>query len=208
KQPCSRPHPPTHLPPPPSPPPKEAVRPPAPADPPAGRLFNDDMATGEFPIGNNTGALPCAPGGGATSCTHTFVVNAPNTLTLTGGGRVVSIGTLRVALAWPDPPDTGADGVLVNDLDLELESPGRDNCLFQGDVSPTGSVCGATSANDSIIYDGIVYQIGGGPRFGQWSLGRSAVDPDVGDTRNPSEAVHLSAVRVDVSGLPADSQIP
>ncbi len=167
--------------------------------PAAGLIIFDDIATGEPPINNN------APN---TPVTHTFTVNSPNTTTLTGGGRVVSIGTLRVALAWPDPPDTSADGVLVNDLDLELESPGRDNCLFPGDVSPTGSTCGANSANDNIIYDGNVYQMGGNARFGQWSLGRSAVDPDVGDTRNPSEAIHLSAVRTDSSGQPADSQIP
>jgi Thrombospondin type 3 repeat len=138
-----------------------------------------------------------------------FVVNAPSTTSLPGGGRAVSIGSLRVALAWPDPPDIAdGPGMLVNDLDLELESPGRDNCLFSGDIAPGGAVCGANSANDNVVYDGNLYQTGGGPRVGQWSLGRNPQDADQGDTRNPIEAIHLSAVRVNTVGQPAESQLP
>ncbi|MBI1951862.1 MAG: S8 family serine peptidase, partial [Acidobacteria bacterium] len=181
-------------------PPSRAIGlPNTPEYPAAGLLVFDDIGTGEPPINNTTN----------TSVARTFVVNSPNTAILTGGGRVVSIGTLRVALAWTDPPDVAeGGGTLVNDLDLELESPGRDNCLFQGDVAPGGALCGASSANDNILYDGNVYQTGGGPRVGQWSLGRGAVDPDPGDARNPVEAIHLSAVRVDALGQPADSQLP
>jgi hypothetical protein len=167
--------------------------------PAAGLLIFDDIGTGAPPINNTTN----------TDVARTFLVNSPNTTILTGGGRVVSIGSLRVALAWTDPPDVAeGNGTLVNDLDLELESPGRDNCLFQGDVAPGGAPCGASSANDNILYDGNVYQTGGGPRVGQWSQGRGAVDPNLGDTRNPVEAIHLSAVRVDNLGQPADSQLP
>ena len=50
---------------------------------------------------------------------------------------------------------------------------------------------GTTCAADNILYDGNNYQTGGGPRSGQWSLGRGAVGPDPGDTRNPVEAIHL-----------------
>src|SRR3989449_585974 len=167
--------------------------------PASGLLIFDDRGTGEPPIDNST----------HTSATHTFVVNGPTTTTLPGGGRAVSIGTLRVALAWPDPPDVaGGGGTLVNDLDLELESPGPDNCLFPGDVVPGGAVCGPASASDNVLYDGNVYQTGGGPRVGQWSPGRTALNPDPGDTRNPVEAIHLAAVRVDAQGQPAASQIP
>ncbi|HKB07369.1 MAG TPA: thrombospondin type 3 repeat-containing protein [Candidatus Polarisedimenticolia bacterium] len=168
--------------------------------PAAGLLIYDDMGTAEPPISNSTPA---------TGVTHTFVVNSPSTTTLAGGGRAVSFGTLRVALAWTDPPDlAGSDGMLINDLDLELESPGPDNCLFQGDVPPGGVVCGATSADDNVIYDGNVYQSGGGPRVGQWSLARTAAQPDLGDTRNPIEAIHLAAVNVNNQGQLAPSQLP
>ncbi|PYT36163.1 MAG: hypothetical protein DMF52_08380 [Acidobacteria bacterium] len=167
--------------------------------PASGLLIFDDMGTGEPPINNSSN----------TNATHTFVVNGPTTTTLPGGGRAVAIGTLRVALAWPDPPDVaGGAGTLVNDLDLELESPGPDNCLFPGDVVPGGAPCGPNSASDNVLYDGNVYQTGGGPRVGQWSLGRSALNPDPGDTRNPVEAIHLAAVRVNNQGQPAESQIP
>jgi hypothetical protein len=180
-------------------PPSRAIGlPNTPEYPAAGLLIYDDMGTGELPINNTTN----------TNVARTFVVNSPNTAILTGGGRVVTVGSLRVALAWTDPPDVAeGNGTLVNDLDLELESPGRDNCLFQGDLAPGGIVCGASSANDNIIYDGNVYQTGGGPRVGQWSQGRGAVGPDLSDTRNPVEAIHLSAVRVDNLGQPAESQL-
>src|SRR2546425_6158769 len=66
------------------PPSKVIGLPDTPEYPAAGLLIFDDIATGEKPIGNNT--VPPAPQCtlGATSCSHTFVVNAPNTLTLTG----------------------------------------------------------------------------------------------------------------------------
>ncbi len=182
------------------PPAKAIGLPNTPEYPASGLLIYDDIGTGEPPISNATPA---------TGVTHTFVVNGPSTTLLPGGGRAVSIGSLRVALAWPDPPDVAeGGGTLVNDLDLELESPGRDNCLFQGDVAPGGAVCPATSANDNLIYDGNVYQTGGGPRVGQWSLGRTSGGADLGDKRNPVEAIHLSAVRVDSQGQPAESQLP
>ncbi|HYS04579.1 MAG TPA: thrombospondin type 3 repeat-containing protein [Candidatus Dormibacteraeota bacterium] len=181
-------------------PPSKAIGlPNTPEYPASGVLIFDDMGTGEPPINNLTN----------TTATHLFTVNAPSTTGLPGGGRAVSIGSLRVALAWPDPPDVAdGAGTLVNDLDLELESPGRDNCLFAGDIAPGGAVCGANSANDNVLYDGNVYQTGGGPRVGQWSLGRTPLDADPGDIRNPVEAIHLSAVRVNTVGQPAESQIP
>jgi len=181
-------------------PPSKAIGlPNTPEYPVSGLLIYDDLGTGEPPIDNLNN----------TSATHLFVVNAPSTTSLPGGGRAVSIGSLRVALAWPDPPDVAEGaGTLVNDLDLELESPGRDNCLFAGDIAPGGAVCGPSSANDNVLYDGNVYQTGGGPRVGQWSLGRNATDADPGDIRNPIEAIHLSALRVNAQGQPAESQLP
>ncbi len=136
--------------------------------PAAGLLVYDDLGTGEPPINNST----------RTSATYTFTVSSANTVTLPGGGRAVSIGSLRLALAWPDPPSlANSGGMLVNDLDLELESPGPDNNIL-------------TTA-DNVRYDGNVYVQAQGVKAGQWSQARTATDP--GDKRNPIEAIHLSA---------------
>jgi hypothetical protein len=151
--------------------------------PAAGLLIYDDIGTGEPPIDN----------AGHTLVEKTFMVSSPNFVTLPGGGRAVSIGQLRVALAWPDPPGlANSDGTLVNDLDLELESPGPDNNL-------------ALTA-DNLIYDGNVYTLGQGPKRGQWSAGRSLASPDVADKRNPVEAVHLTS-DLNADGNPIDSQL-
>ena len=138
--------------------------------PAAGLLIWDDIGTGEPPIDNAA----------HTAAEHTFTVEAPVTVTLPGGGRAVAGGQLRIALAWPDPPSAAlGDGALINDLDLELESPGPDNDLL--------------TAADNVRYDGNVYLTGQGPRLGQWSQGRAAGSGDVNDRRNPVEAIHLSA---------------
>ena len=101
-------------------------------------------------------------------------------------------GQLRIALAWADPPDlTGSSGALVNDLDLEVVSPGPDGIL---------------DTPDDVVYDGNSYMGGGGPKLGQWSLARPPAATDVSDTRNPVEAVHLSA-DPNGDGNPADSQL-
>jgi hypothetical protein len=141
--------------------------------PAAGLLIFDELATGEPAINNGT----------RQTIEHTFTVDGPSTRTinLSGGGtaRVVDRGQLRVALAWSDPPSApGSAGTLINDLDLEVESPGPD-----GDINSTA---------DNIVYDGNNYQQGT-VRQGQWSLGRRPADPDVSDVRNPVEAVHLTA---------------
>jgi hypothetical protein len=149
----------------------------------AGLLIWDDIGTGEPPINNTT----------HTFVEHLFTVDSANTTGTAGSGRAVSQGTLRIALAWPDPPGVSlGDGALINDLDLEVESPGPDNNL-------------ATTA-DNIIYDGNVYLLGSGPRAGQWSVGRATGGLDLGDTRNPVEAVHLSA-DPNGDGIITDSQL-
>jgi hypothetical protein len=146
-----------------------------------GLLIWDDIGTGEPPINNST----------HTFVEYTFTVDGPNTVTLAGGGRAIATGALRVALAWPDPPSVSlSDGSLINDLDLEVESPGPDGNL-------------ATTA-DNILYDGNVYQLGSGARAGQWSVGRASGSADVADTRNPVEAIHISA-DPNGDGNPADS---
>jgi hypothetical protein len=148
--------------------------------PSAGLLIYDEIATGE-PAINNT----------RTEITHEFTVDGESTR-LVGGSRVVDRGQLRVALAWSDPPSgAGTAGLLVNDLDLELESPGPDNAL-------------ATTA-DNILYDGNNYKQGT-IKEGQWSRGRGTGLPDVGDKRNPVEAIHLSA-DPNGDGDTADSQL-
>jgi Thrombospondin type 3 repeat len=142
--------------------------------PAAGLIVYDELATREPAINNNTGR---------TSTEKTFTVASDSTrlVPATGGGqaRVVDRGQLRVALAWSDPPTpTGTSGSLVNDLDLEVVSPGPDGTL---------------DTADDIVYDGNNYTIGT-VRDGQWSHGRAVSGSvDVGDTRNPVEAVHLSA---------------
>ncbi|MEE9291538.1 MAG: S8 family serine peptidase, partial [Acidobacteriota bacterium] len=137
--------------------------------PAAGLIVYDDLGTGEPPIDN---ALN-------TMAQYSFTVNSANTATRGDGARAVAIGALRIALAWPDPPgDSLMGGTLVNDLDLELESPGADGNI--------------TTTLDNRIYDGNVYMVGG-TSVGQWSQDRAPGDADISDTRNPVEAIHLSA---------------
>src|SRR5262249_37294816 len=116
--------------------------PPGPAHwehPAQGLLIWDDLATGE-PVINNTN----------TSKTHTFRVASPVTIGTAGSGLAVARGQLRVALAWTDPPSApGSGGPLINDLDLVVEGPGPDNCLFSGDTRPDGVVCGAGTDADN-----------------------------------------------------------
>jgi hypothetical protein len=145
--------------------------------PAAGLILYDDMATAEPPI-NNT----------RTAIVHEFDVNGAETTMLAGSGRAVSVGTLRVALAWVDPPGDA----LMNDLDLELESPGPDNDL-------------ATTA-DNLVYDGNLYIAGSGIKLGQWSRGRAPGDTDSGDFRNPAEGIHLTA-DLNGDGSAVDSQL-
>ena len=148
--------------------------------PAAALLVWDDVGTAEPPISNST-----------TVIEHTFLVDAPNSVMLGGGGRAVSLGALRVALAWIDPPGTAlGDGTLINDLDLEVESPGPDGNL-------------ATTA-DNLLYDGNVYSLGLGPRAGQWSAPR--LGGDLADLRNPVEAVHVPA-DLNGDGNPSDSRL-
>jgi hypothetical protein len=148
--------------------------------PAAGLLVWDDVATGEPPINNTT-----------TLVEHTFTVSAPETVAVAGGGRAVTLGALRIALAWVDPPSvTLSDGTLINDLDLEVESPGPD-----GNLAATA---------DNITYDGNVYNLGAGPRAGQWSLPRGG--GDVADLRNPVEAVHVPS-DLNGDGNPSDSRL-
>ena len=149
--------------------------------PAAGLLVFDDLGTGEATINNTT----------RTQVEHTFAVGSDSTR-LVGPSRVVDRGQLRIAMAYPDPPSiAGSAGALINDLDLDLESPGPDN-----DLATTG---------DNLVYDGNVYQEGG-VRLGQWSKARAFVATDVGDRRNPVEAVHLSA-DPNGDGDPSDSPL-
>ncbi|MGH9749293.1 MAG: thrombospondin type 3 repeat-containing protein, partial [Candidatus Polarisedimenticolia bacterium] len=131
--------------------------------PAAGLIVYDDLGTGEPPIGN---ADP--------DVEHRFTVNGPTTVAVPGG-RAVATGALRVALAWPDPPGD----LLTNDLDLELVSPGPDGLI--------------DTAEDNVTYDGNVYALGSGVKIGQWSKPRAPGGADVGDRRNPVEAIHVSA---------------
>ncbi|HXH27422.1 MAG TPA: S8 family serine peptidase, partial [Candidatus Polarisedimenticolia bacterium] len=153
--------------------------------PAAGLIVYDDIGTGEPPIDNGAHAV----------VEHLFTVNSAATTILPNGTtRVVSSGTLRIALAWSDPPSAAlSGGSLVNDLDLEVESPGPDNCLSAGDTTPDGSPCPANAAADNLLYDGNVYVLGQGVIAGQWSQKRLQGSGDVGDRYNPVEAVHLSA---------------
>jgi hypothetical protein len=161
-----------------------------------GLLIYDDLGTGEPPIDN----------GENSAVEHTFTVNSANTTTRADGAAVVSLGALRIALAWPDPPgEVLLDGPLVNDLDLELESPGVDGCLSDIDTRPDGGPCPVDAADDNRVYDGNVYMTGGILQ-GQWSVDRSPADPDVADDKNPVEAIHLSA-DPDGDGDPFDSQL-
>jgi hypothetical protein len=144
--------------------------------PAAGLLVWDRLATAEPLINNTT----------QTSVTHTFRVGSPNTLVKQpprpdAGATALTIGQLRIALAWADPPSpAGSGGPLVNDLDLVVESPGPD-----GDIN---------TAADNIFYDGNRYDgFRNNATFDQWSLGRSSVAPaEKHDKRNNVEAVHLT----------------
>ena len=165
--------------------------------PAGGLLIYDMLGTGEPPL---TNAAPLrektftVDAANATQVAFKVCVGGPTPgleCTLdencgTGGacqdttGRRVTAGQLRIALSWPDPPDTvGSGGVLINDLDLEVESPGPDNQI-------------ATVA-DNIVYSGNIYTDNDGLN-GQWSSGRTAGDPHPRrDDKNNIEAVHLSS---------------
>jgi Subtilase family/Thrombospondin type 3 repeat len=152
--------------------------------PAAGLIVYDDIGTGEPPIDNAS----------HTVVEHLFTVNSATTTDLSGSTRVVSTGTLRIALAWPDPPSAAlSGGSLINDLDLELESPGPDNCLSPADTRPDGTPCPSGAASDNLLYDGNVYTLNSGVIAGQWSQGRLPGSPDISDRRNPVEAIHLSS---------------
>ncbi len=149
--------------------------------PAAGLIVYDELATGELAINN-----------ARTAIDHIFRVDSDSTRAGSGAAAIVDRGQLRVAVAWPDPPSlAGSGGLLVNDLDLEVQSPGPDGVLDVG--------------GDDIVYDGNNYQQSG-IKTGQWSQGRGTGIPDVGDYRNPVEAVHLSA-DPNGDGNPADSQL-
>ena len=133
-----------------------------------GLIVYDELATGEPAINNTT----------RTQIEHTFTVGSDVTR-LVSGTRIVDRGQIRVAMAFSDPPSlAGSAGAAINDLDLEVESPGAD-----GNIATTG---------DNRVYDGNVYQQGG-IKVGQWGASRTTVAADRGDRRNPVEAVHLSA---------------
>jgi hypothetical protein len=149
--------------------------------PAAGLIIYDELATSEPAINNTTN--PEKP--------HTFTVHSDSTRTV-GSTQIVDRGQLRVAVAWSDPPSiAGGAGLLINDLDLELQSPGDDNAL---------------DTSDDVFYDGNVYHAGQGVKMGQWSAPR---DPaaKITDERNPVEGIHLSA-DPDGDGDPSDSQLP
>lgn len=163
--------------------------------PPAGILVFDDIGTGEQPIKNTS----------PQQAVRDFEVNSSSLVDLPGGGTAVGIGALRIALAWTDPPSVAmGGGELINDLDLYVESPGPDACIDSFDVAPGGAPCQADAADDNLVYDGNVYILGQGPRIGQWSRPRSPTDPDLSDSRNPVEAVHVSS-DPNGDGDPSDS---
>jgi len=138
--------------------------------PSAGLIVYDMLGTGEPPIDN----------AGNTQTEKTFIVDGVSTVTLAGGSRVIQSGQLRVALSWPDPPSLeNSAGTIVNDLDLEVESPGPDNNI------------GTTA--DNVVYDGNVYISGQQLPAGQWAQGRAVADLPAHDLRNNIEAVHMSA---------------
>ena len=138
--------------------------------PAAGLVLYDTLGTGEPPIDN----------GGNTLTEKTFTVDGLNPVTLGGGTRAIANGQLRVALSWPDPPSLeNSGGTLINDLDLEVESPGADNNI-------------ATTA-DNVVYDGNVYISGQPLPTGQWGQGRAIAQTAVHDLRNNIEAVHLTS---------------
>ncbi len=155
--------------------------------PASGLIVYDMLATGEPPI-NNT-AAHADPG-----VVKLFTVDGVDT-TLEGTTRVIRNGQLRIALSWPDPPSlAGTGGPLVNDLDLDVESPGLDNCLggITGEKRPDGTTdCPPTSASDNLVYDGNNYLGGKLLPASQWSSDRNQISP-ANDDKNNIEAVHLS----------------
>jgi hypothetical protein len=134
--------------------------------PAAGLVIYDMLGTGEPPINN----------GGNIQTEKQFTVNGVNTV-LDGTTRVIENGQLRIALSWPDPPSAaGSEGELINDLDLEVESPGADN-----NIATTG---------DNRFYHGNTY-INGTLPAGQW--GQAVLSSStIYDRRNNIEAMHLS----------------
>jgi hypothetical protein len=123
---------------------------------------------------------------GGPAFVKTFTVDGVNAALMTGRNpalpsattRVIDAGQLRVALSWADPPSAPASGgTLINDLDLELQSPGSDNLL---------------DTSDDEFYDGNNYIIGQPLPIGQWSQKRSAATTPTRDLRNNIEAIHLS----------------
>jgi hypothetical protein len=98
--------------------------------------------------------------------------------------RAIPNGQLRIALAWIDPPSPpGSGGQLVNDLDLELESPGPDNDIL--------------TAADNLFYVGNRYIQDDPLPAGQWSQDFTPAQIALGearDLRNPVEAIHLSSL--------------
>jgi subtilase family protein/thrombospondin type 3 repeat protein len=184
--------------------------------PAAGLIVYDNLATGE-PVINNA-PINCATGAGCSE--KTFTVMGVNTITSTihvcsnnsavsctidstcGTGNTcvarqsnsIAAGQLRVALSWPDPPNTlPSEGTLINDLDLEVESPGPDN-----DITTTG---------DNILYVGNSYidNKTGPAGGGQWSQGHLQGESFRRDIRNTIEAIHLSSV---VASDDATNQLP
>ncbi|HXH28471.1 MAG TPA: thrombospondin type 3 repeat-containing protein [Candidatus Polarisedimenticolia bacterium] len=152
--------------------------------PAAGLLIWDVLGTGEPVINNSTNL----------QTEKRFRVDGINTTTDAGGSKVIGAGQLRIALSWPDPPSAvGSGGTLINDLDLEVESPGPDNCIDASDTKPDGSACPGNAADDNRVYDGNVYITSSPLPAGQWSQKRSLADPAVHDHRNNIEAVHLSS---------------
>src|SRR2546428_3318494 len=161
-----------------------------------GLLAWDDIATGEPAIDTTRTSQP-----------HPCRVASATTVGAAGTGLAADKAQLRVALAWTDPPSAaGSGGPLVNDLDLVLEGPGPDNCLFAGDIRPDGATCPAGSDADNRFYDGNSYPGTQNPFSDQWSKARLVGQPETHDLRNPQEAIHLSFdPNNDTSG--ADSQI-
>jgi hypothetical protein len=138
--------------------------------PAAGLIVYDMLATGEPPINN----------AGNTLTEKTFTLDGVNATGTTGAGRAIQNGQLRIALSWPDPPSAeNSGGLLINDLDLEVESPGPDN-----NIATTG---------DNIVYDGNNYITGLPMPVGQWGQGRAVASPAVHDVRNNIEAMHLTS---------------
>jgi hypothetical protein len=107
----------------------------------------------------------------------------------------VNNSELRIGLAWPDVPSlAGTGGPLVNDLDLMLEGPGPDNCLFSGDIKYDGSTCPAGSETDNQFFDGNSYAGGrNSSTTDPWSRVRTTTTAEVHDTRNPVEAIHINS---------------